>query len=288
MTKHSLLSTTKYGKSKWINIQHNSSFCKANRLKMLNIYKYSLFSIRVYYITSFQSAFYFYFCFLLIFVFAYIFMSLHPNVFSLPNLYLEKNSDLWKSCENSTISWIFVYLIHLDLTIVNILSYLHYLISFYIILVEPFESKMHASDILPLKTFTSHYLKAIASRLLQWTRYMYLYWLNYEFILLPLILTHFYRVLSLLPLIHNYIFLLPQWEPWFSRTSILIHLLNPKMHTCTIALELLHKYHYKKQTIFSKVQDFTIFLSLEYITLKAYRVLCSHIIWINSFLFSFV
>ena len=152
------------GKSKWINIQHNSSFCKANRLKMLNIYKYSLFSIRVYYITSFQSAFYFYFCFLLIFVFAYIFLS-HQS---------------YEQFENSTISWIFVYLIHLDLTIVNILSYLHYLISFYIILVEPFESKMHASDILPLKTFTSHYLKAIASRLLQSTRYMYLYWLNYQ------------------------------------------------------------------------------------------------------------
>ena len=111
--------------------------------------------------------------------------------------------------------------IHLNLTVVNVLSYLNYLISFCIILVEPFESKLHASDILPLKTFTSHYLKVIASRLLQWTKYMYLYLLNCEFILLPLILIQFYRVLSLLPSFHNYIFLLPQWEPWFSRTSIL-------------------------------------------------------------------
>lgn len=221
MTKHSLLSTTKYGKSKWINIELNSSFCKANRLKMLNIYKYNLFSIHVYYITSFQTAFYFYFCFLLICVFAYILISLHPNFFSPPNLYLEKNSDLWKSCENSIIPWIFVYLIHLNLTVVNVWSCLNYLISFYIILVEPFESKLHASDILPLKTFISHYLKAIASRLLQWTKYMYLYLLNCEFILLPLILIQFYRVLSLLPSFHNYIFLLPHWEPWFSRTLIL-------------------------------------------------------------------
>ena len=38
-----------------------------------------------------------------------------------------------------------------------------------------------------------------------------------------------------------------------------------------IALKLLHEYHYKKQTTLSKVQDFTIFLSLEYITLKVYN-----------------
>ena len=242
MTKHSLLSTTKYGKSKWVNIQLNSSFCKANRLKMFNTYKYNLFSIHVYYITSFQSAFYFYFCFPLIFVFAYILISLHPNFFSPPNLYLEKIQTYEKVVRIAQFheylytykyTYIIIHIniwnmnmiwksnIHLNLTVVNVLSYLNYLISFYIILVEPFESKLHASDILPLKTFTSHYLKVIASRLLQWTEYMYLYLLNCEFILLPLILIQFYRVLSLLPSFHNYIFLLPQWEPWFSRTLIL-------------------------------------------------------------------
>lgn len=71
--------------------------------------------------------------FFFLFVFPYILISLYPN-FLFHQIYIWKNSNLWTSCKNSTIPLIFVYLLHLDLPVVNVLSYLHYLILFYFIL----------------------------------------------------------------------------------------------------------------------------------------------------------